>query len=292
MPPANARSNNGLHNAVEKVRPSVAFVVMIFGALIAFEIFNYSTTDHALSDLLGDLTFMGLPWSTVLAVAFCGIDFAGIARLFTPEQGMNEPKEVWYLFGAWLLAATMNAILTWWGVSVAVAGHSSASSAVVDPETLTGVVPVFVAIMVWVIRILIIGTLSLTMDRMLHPGMEQHIPIQEAFSHRTSLTSRIPVQSTQPANALGGYSTSGTRAASAGVNGSSAASSRASIQASSSAQGARFGRPAATADDNDFAQDAPVRTGRPDPTYHSLSMSARPAVNSGGKSGENRYHRS
>jgi len=37
------------------------------------------------------------------------------ARLFTPEQGRDEPAEVWYLFGAWLLAAAMNAILTWWG---------------------------------------------------------------------------------------------------------------------------------------------------------------------------------
>ena len=156
---------------------------MIFGALIAFEIFNYSTTDHALSDLLGNLTFAGIPWSTMLALAFCGIDFAGIARLFTPEQGADEPKEVWYLFGAWLLAATMNAILTWWGVSMAVSNRVVQSSTVVDPQTITTVVPVFVAIMVWVIRILIIGTLSLAMDRLLHPGaVQQHTVLQNAMS--------------------------------------------------------------------------------------------------------------
>jgi hypothetical protein len=40
--------------------------------------------------------------------------------MFTPEQGADEPAEVWYLFGAWLLAAAMNAMLTWWGVSVAI----------------------------------------------------------------------------------------------------------------------------------------------------------------------------
>ena len=116
MLPSNQRSNPNFSPRFKQVRPSLAFIIMIFGALIAFEIFNYSTTDHALSDMLGDLTFAGIPWSTMLAIAFCGIDFAGIARLFTPEQGMEEPKEVWYLFGAWLLAATMNAILTWWGV--------------------------------------------------------------------------------------------------------------------------------------------------------------------------------
>src|SRR5512147_2101292 len=181
MPPSNVRTNRSFQDTAA-LRPNVAFVVMIFGALIAFEIFNYSTTDHALGDLLGNLTFAGIPWSTVLALAFCGIDFAGIARLFTPEQGADEPKEVWYLFGAWLLAATMNAILTWWGVSMAIATHKVQSAAVVDPKTIATVVPVFVAVMVWVIRILIIGTLSLAMDRLLHPGVVQRTVLENALS--------------------------------------------------------------------------------------------------------------
>jgi len=95
MPPSSNRSSQNFQSAIDNVKPNLAFVVMIFGALIAFEIFNYSTTDHALSDLLGSLTFAGIPWSTMLALAFCGIDFAGIARLFTPEQSADEPKEDW-----------------------------------------------------------------------------------------------------------------------------------------------------------------------------------------------------
>lgn len=168
MPPSNNQSTNSLQDVVAKLKPGLIFVVIILGALIAFEVFNYSTTDLALRDLLGDLTFAGIAWSTILALAFCGIDFAGIARLFTSEQDSDEPKEVWYLFGAWLLAATMNAILTWWGVSMAVANHTAESTAVVDSKMITNVVPVFVAVMVWVIRILIIGTLSVSMDRLLH----------------------------------------------------------------------------------------------------------------------------
>lgn len=143
-----------------KVNPGMLFGLIILSALVAFELFNYSTTDYALQDLLGDLRFAGVRWSTILSLAFCGIDFAGIARLFTPQQGADEPKEVWYLMGAWLLAATMNAILTWWGVSMAISNHAMSSTAVVDSSTLTNVVPVFVALMVWVIRILVIGTLS------------------------------------------------------------------------------------------------------------------------------------
>ena len=142
------------------------FGVLILGALLAFELFNYSTTDFALNDLLGGLRFAGIRWATILAIAFCGIDFAGIARLFTPEQGADEPKEVWYLFGAWLLAATMNAMLTWWGVSIAIISHQSLGDAVITRDTLIKVVPVFVAVMVWLIRVLIIGTFSVAGDRL------------------------------------------------------------------------------------------------------------------------------
>lgn len=157
-----------------KLRPGMAFGIIILTALLAFEIFNFSTTEYALQDLLGELRFVGIRWSTVLSIAFCGIDFAGIARLFTPEQGSEEPKEVWYLFGAWLLAATMNAILTWWGVSMAINNHAVVSTkAVVDQATLTKIVPVFVAIMVWIIRILIIGSLSYAGDRIFSTASKQ-----------------------------------------------------------------------------------------------------------------------
>lgn len=164
--------NAGTNRLLPKVqlRRSLAFGIIILVALLAFEIFNYSTTDYALSDLLGTLRFAGVRWATILSIAFCGIDFAGIARLFTPEQGTSEPTEVWYLFGAWLLAATMNAILTWWGVSMAIVNHQLQSTSVIDNATVMKIVPIFVAVMVWLIRILIIGSLSYTGDKLLWSG--------------------------------------------------------------------------------------------------------------------------
>lgn len=146
------------------------FVLMIFGALVAFEAFNFGTTEFALHDLLGDLQFMGTRWATILAVAFCGMDFAGIARLFTPESGAQEPLEVWYLLGAWFLAATMNAMLTWWAVSLALIGHQGLGNEVVGREALLSGVPIFVAALVWLIRVLIIGTFTLAGERMFEAG--------------------------------------------------------------------------------------------------------------------------
>lgn len=141
------------------------FGFILLGALLSFEVFNFGSTDFALRDLLGELRFIGVRWSTILALAFCGIDFAGIARLFTPEQGSDEPAEVWYLFGAWLLAAVMNAMLTWWGVSVAMVNHLAVGSAVLSQATLVKAVPIFVAVMVWLTRVLIISTFSIAGER-------------------------------------------------------------------------------------------------------------------------------
>ena len=142
------------------------FGSILIAALLSFELFNFGTTSFALQDVLGDLSFAGIRWSTMLAFAFCGIDFAGIARIFTPEQGRDEPAEVWYLFGAWLLAAAFNASLTWWGVSIAVLSHNAEGSALVGQSVMTSVVPVMVAAMVWLIRVLIIGTFSVAGERL------------------------------------------------------------------------------------------------------------------------------
>lgn len=166
-------------------RPSRGLVwgILILGALLAFEIFNYSTTDFAMTDLLGDLRFAGIRWATILAIAFCAIDFAGIARLFTPEQGAEEPMEVWYLFGAWLLAATMNAMLTWWGVTIAVLSHSDLGNSVISRETLVRAVPIFVAVIVWLIRVLIIGTFSVAGGRIFSQA-EERAPRKRPVSNR------------------------------------------------------------------------------------------------------------
>lgn len=134
--------------------------LILLTALFGFESFNYSTTFTALNDLMGDMRFAGVRWATILALAFSAIDFAGIARLFSDDQNESGGKETWFLFVAWLLAATMNAILTWWGVSLALVNHSMASTSVIDPNLLMRAVPIFVAIMVWVTRILLISTIS------------------------------------------------------------------------------------------------------------------------------------
>ena len=184
------------------------FGYMIFGALIAFEIFNFSTTRFALQDVLGDLSFLFIEWATVLAIAFCGIDFAGIARIFTPEQGRDEPAEVWYLFGAWLLAAGMNAMLTWWGVSVAIENRQAAGTSAISSDAMMSIIPIFVAVMVWVIRVLIIGTFSVAGERLFQqePSYRRPAPAPEP---RPTMTRPAPTGTSlsRPAPSLPSYKT-------------------------------------------------------------------------------------
>ena len=150
-------------------RAAVGAILIV--ALIAFELFNYDTTEYALENLLGTVGFLGIRWATILAIAFCSIDFAGLARLITGgdkqggEQGGRLQPDL-LLLGAWLIGGGMNAIMTWWSVSLALVGHNLGNE-VLSREQLLHIVPVFVAVLVWLARMLIISSFVMTAERAL-----------------------------------------------------------------------------------------------------------------------------
>mgnify|MGYP006909079022 CR=1 FL=1 len=162
-----ARLNFSLGNW-QWLRGRGAIVALILiAALIGFEIFNFDTTKFALLDLMGGRRFLGIEIAAILAFAFCSIDFAGLIRMFTPEQGADEPKEVWLLIGAWLLGASMNAVMTWYAVSLLIAPRN-VGAMVVSKENMMRFAPLFVAMLVLLTRVLFIGSISVTMDRLMH----------------------------------------------------------------------------------------------------------------------------
>lgn len=169
------------------------FGAIILLALMAFEVFNYSSTLFALSDILGNLSFGPVRWAAILAFAFCGIDFAGIARIFTPERGRDEPAEVWYLFAAWFLAAAFNASLTWWGISVAMLQHPAQGGVLLGQATMLRLVPIFVAAMVLLIRVLLINTFSIAGERLF--SIAEDRATSYSPSYRTNESFRTPTQS-------------------------------------------------------------------------------------------------
>lgn len=128
---------------------------LLLAMFAAFQLFNYPLTD-----LLGDLAVLGVRWATILAIAFCAIDIIPLSSLFAERDEMS-----WFLFGAWVLAAAMNATLTWRGFWIALAENSAGNT-----------VPVIAAVMTWVIRSLIAGTLSLeaSSSRIAHIAEAHH----------------------------------------------------------------------------------------------------------------------
>ena len=181
-------SSNGFSGFILQNGGLLTYLILAV-ALAGFEMFNFSTTQYALGDLLGSLKFLGIQWATILAIAFCGIDFAGIGRLFLPDDADGSGRETWFLFGAWLLAATMNALLTWWGVSMALEGHTLQSTEILDRKLLMQAVPVFVAVMVWVTRVLLIGSFAMA-------GRRTQTSANRYGSHRSA--SHRPSQSQMP----------------------------------------------------------------------------------------------
>jgi hypothetical protein len=182
----------------------IAIVLAV--ALIAFEVFNFDTTQFALTSLLGEVSFAGVMWATILAIAFCAIDFAGLVRIFTPERGRQEPKAVWFLTGAWLLGTIANAIMTWWAVSVTLLGHEFGNE-VLSREALLRYVPIFVAALVWLTRILFIGAFSVAGEDMMGvvraQNKEEHRAATPAVkpSHPIITTPPVPVTSPPPRKA-------------------------------------------------------------------------------------------
>lgn len=187
-----------------RVTRRVMVGALLILALLAFELFNFDTTEYALEDLLGPTSFAGVRWATILAIAFCSIDFAGLARLIMPDEGVGARsdgrfmKPTWLLLGAWLLGGGMNAIMTWWAVSLALMGHNLGNEVLTRGQLLRGV-PIFVAVLVWVTRILIISSFTATSDPAIDRASQQAAarPNRRRLAPRPPRT-RVPQPAPQP----------------------------------------------------------------------------------------------
>lgn len=132
--------------------------IIVFG-LGAFDIFNFATTQDALRSFLGDAKLLIVPIATALAIAFCAVDLGGLASIFTKEKGLGEPWYVWMLGAGWLVASMANAFLTYWAVLMGMTSAPALTNPKFSAEAVLNVVPVMLAITVWLIRLLIIGSM-------------------------------------------------------------------------------------------------------------------------------------
>ena len=232
------------------VRRGLAWFLIMIGALVAFELFNFSTTEYALNSFFGPHDALGLAsWATILSIAFCGIDFAGLSRLFTTaSEWRREPREVWFLTLAWLLGAGMNAIMTWWAVATALSENPALGNELVSRQQILQIVPVFVALLVWLTRVMLIGSLATLGDRLIQRGARVST-LQPAAARSAAPTRKHPAAAQVPDSRPLSASTAasgGGRASSVRAVGSPPAVARsapASGQAASQPAASRGGMP-------------------------------------------------
>lgn len=203
-------------------RRRLGLALTLIGALVGLELFNFSTSEFALTRLLGEIRLLGLSWATLLALSLCAIDFTALVKLFAPSssrspwlpQRLSLNIENWYLLAAWFLTATLNAILTWWALTLVMGEHVTTSEIVSRQQVLT-LAPIVLAALVWLTRLLIIGMFSLTGEQLfsgvfdsLRPTVTVLRPFEvasgPALTDRHSQTPRtaLPGSSSQPARRL------------------------------------------------------------------------------------------
>jgi len=163
-------------NVSRRIQSLSVWMLVLIASLGAFEYFSFSTTSFALQDMMGMSGSGPISWSVILSLAFCAVDLMGITFLLrnAPEAETNS-RRGWYILGSWMVAAAMNTGLTWWGVSVAVYNTPVENALIIDPMVFVKAVPVIVAVMVWVIRVLIIGALVSSFEKQSQPEKKKPV---------------------------------------------------------------------------------------------------------------------
>lgn len=142
------------------------FALVLLTGLGCFLLFNYATTYETLGIMLGRTTNV-----TLFAVAVSMVDFAGLARVLTPNTSMkDEGVFVYVLLGVWLVAAAVDIILTWWWVALRM--ETVNAGQYLPPGVgawMTEVFPWAVAFMEFAIRVPLVLLVGQYGDKILEP---------------------------------------------------------------------------------------------------------------------------
>lgn len=131
-------------------RGALAFAIGLI-ALVGLEAVNAGTTYAALQAL----TAGALGLTVGLTVALWALDFGGLLRIFGRVEE-RDPALV-YFAGAWLTAAAVNALGTWYAVGLALSAGGFEGGAFVDQAALVEWAPIAIAAAVLLARVLFVA---------------------------------------------------------------------------------------------------------------------------------------
>lgn len=138
------------------------YTIIIAGALLLFEMFQFSSDYQALQDMIGVSS-----WSFGIAFGLCAIDFAGLARLRS-QSAEREPSYL-YLAGAWLLSVVGENFFTYFVVSHSASERISSnvmvSSGFISATVWTVYIPILFSIFTWAVQVLLVSRLERSVDK-------------------------------------------------------------------------------------------------------------------------------
>jgi hypothetical protein len=126
---------------------NISFIVFT----ISFIVFTYINITRALTYFLGEPRFLGIKWAVILAITFLIFEFAGSARLFSPDEN-ESPSEKRYLLGTWILATAFVNLLVWWNLASVFSIPNSIVYFNIS-NTLSNLVPAIITFLAWVIKL-------------------------------------------------------------------------------------------------------------------------------------------
>jgi len=135
-------------------------ILTMLVCMAAFEIINFAITSLAFRSLLSRYTVLVLDSATWLATVVCCVDIIGILYLFLLFPGPSHNIVKRRLFSVWLLVTGLNSWLLWLGIGQAIVVHQAQTDLVINAGIMVHIIPAFIVCLVWLIRILLIGSFS------------------------------------------------------------------------------------------------------------------------------------
>jgi hypothetical protein len=175
------------------------FIGMLFFALGCFMLFNYMSTLQTLQHILGK-EFLVYAFAFALSI----VDFAGLARIFTPETSMkDESKLVYFLGTVWILACLLDVAMTAYWVSLRMVESPTS----MDVQNLMGIgmyksIPWIIALGELAMRVSLVLMVGVFGDQFLH-GFGSIIPSMQGVANRIgAATISKPSMPARPPQAL------------------------------------------------------------------------------------------
>ncbi|OGG01493.1 hypothetical protein A2Z33_00415 [Candidatus Gottesmanbacteria bacterium RBG_16_52_11] len=131
---------------------------------LAFALFVFIVSSFALNNLMGEMEFAGIFMANIFAIALALLDYAGISRLYVPDDGDPRSKRyAIYLLIGWLVCALVVWVLTWWSVLVILLDKTDFAPFIKNPEinlVAFRLAPITIAEVVFLTRILLYAAVS------------------------------------------------------------------------------------------------------------------------------------